>query len=131
PHIDQRGPGRRMTRVPAIELVTFGEEALLVNLESGAYFAVNATAAEICRMLRGGAKEGEIVSTLTERHGLPVLEAHRALAGVIEALNDPAPAAEPVGLLRYRPTDWGYALHLDGVPVLETRSDGRALRLVG
>jgi hypothetical protein len=117
--------------IPAIELVTFGDEALLVNLDTGTYFAVNATAAEICRQLAAGADAGEIVSGLIERHNLPALAAHRAVAGVVDVLNDPAPAAEPVGELRYRPTAWGYALHLADRPVLETRRDGSALRLVG
>lgn len=118
-------------RTPALELASFDDGTLLVNLESGTYFEINAAAAEICQLLRAGAAEGEIVSRLVERHGLSVLDAHRAMAAVTEALNDPAPAAEPVGPLRYRRTDWGYAFWCDGAPVVETRADGAALRLVG
>jgi urease gamma subunit len=114
-----------------LELVQLADGPLVVNLETGAYFAVNETAAFVCRQLLDGASDGDIVSRLIEQHGLAVLAAHRALAGVVEALADPGAVAEPVGALRYRATAWGYAFHLDGTPVLETRGDGAVLRLVG
>jgi hypothetical protein len=114
---------------PAIELVSFGDAALVVNLETGAYFQLNRTAQEICRLFLAGTDAGQLVSRLVERHGLPVLAAHRAVASVLEALEQPGSPVEPVGDLRYRESDWGYAFHRADEPVVEVRQDGLELRL--
>src|SRR4051812_21206020 len=118
------------TLAEKLELVTFDDGSLLVNLETGTYFGLNETAAIICRELLGGASELQIRGLLISHHGLSDLHARQVVDSVTAALSEAPPHEEPVGALRYRPTDWGYAFHLTDRPLLETRRDGSALRLV-
>jgi hypothetical protein len=113
----------------ALEIVTFEDAALVVNLRTGSYYRLNPTAELVCRLLLDGGTAESARSTLVARNGFSIEDAEQSVAAVMAALSDPGPTGEPPGDLRYRPTAWGYALHFDKQPIIETSHDGGAIRL--
>jgi hypothetical protein len=113
-----------------LEVVSFDEAALAVDLRTGSYYRLNATAEMICRVAAEGGDEQQARVLLVETHRICEQEAAAAVTAVWAALRDPRPPADPVGPLRYRPSERGYALHLGGSPMIETSRDGSVIRLV-
>jgi PqqD family protein of HPr-rel-A system len=68
---------RRLTTSELVVFAELGDEAVLLNVESGVYFGLDAVGTRILRLLEQGIAEEEIVGTLLEEYEVErsVLEA--------------------------------------------------------
>lgn len=81
-----------MTAPERYAFVSLAGGGLLLDLESGGLFQLNATAAFVWRRFLEGADTDAIASALAERHGI---DASRARADVVAALQPEAPSDSP------------------------------------
>jgi hypothetical protein len=110
-----------------------GDEGLLFDLATGGYFRLNATATSACLVLQQSASSEDAVAGIAARFGLPVEPAAALLAEVRAQLatsSAPAVIQPPRNRLQYRRHPAGYALELNGTPVLATDTRGDELRLL-
>jgi predicted Rdx family selenoprotein len=77
---------RYRVNTPGVILETFADEVVIVNLESGNYFSIDKTGAEIWALLAEGASLPEIVSQLGRRYAAPQADIERALQAWMEQL---------------------------------------------
>ncbi len=84
----------------AVELLPDGD-GILVDLESGSYFKLNATAALICDVLSSAETIGDAIGCVAEKMRVPSAEGARLIALVGETLSEGTTPAEAPGPLRY------------------------------
>ena len=112
----------------AVERV--GDEGILIDLETGGYFQLNATATKACLALAESASATEATARAAQMLALPLERGAALLADVHAQLyQQPAARMEPVGPFRYRRHEDGYALVDDDRVVLTLDAGGRQLRL--
>ena len=107
-----------------------GDEGLLIDLETGIYFRLNASAARACAALQDCASDTEAIARLTGRLGMPVEHARallQSIRGQLAVSRAPAKTESPFA---YRRHDDGYALEENGTPIVWTDARGLALRLL-
>jgi hypothetical protein len=102
---------------------------LLVDLTTGGYFRLNATAAEICRALFDSANAAEITQQLADRLQIGPQEASGLLRSMEVALETPTVREEPIGPFRYVRRVNSYELVDRERSVLTVDTEGRCLRL--
>lgn len=64
--------GMRLCRMEGVVFEEVAGEAVLIQVESGAYFALNRVGTEFWGMLDGEATVGELVGRVAERYGVGV-----------------------------------------------------------
>jgi hypothetical protein len=102
---------------------------LLVDLTTGGYFRLNATAAEICRALFDGTNAAEITQQVADRLRIGPKEAGGLLRSMEAALETPTVREEPIGPFRYVRRADSYDLVEGERSVLAVDTEGRYLRL--
>jgi hypothetical protein len=102
---------------------------LLVDLTTGGYFRLNATAAEICRAICEGTNAAEIPQQLAERLRIGLQESAALLRSMEAALETPTVREEPIGPFRYVRRADSYDLVDRERSVLTVDIGGRYLRL--
>jgi hypothetical protein len=111
-------------------LESFDDGAVLVDLESGTYFELNATAREACAALLHAADRRDAEARLGARLGTSAEEARSLIDAVLaELAGAPDAPATFAGPFRYSRHGDVYVLEDEGRPVLETRPRARELRL--
>lgn len=110
-------------------LARFPSGGVIVNLETGNYFRVDAKAAEVCRALVECAAPGAEASEVAARLGVPRAHAVRMLDEARAALDVPAARGEVQGSYPFLPAGDGYALWHRDRPVLVVEGDGHAQRV--
>ncbi len=108
----------------------FSGGGLALDLDSGTYSSLNASAAAVCRFITESGSWEEVLAATRRHWGLSPEQARAALAGVRDALA--SARREPVWTdeLPYRPAEGGYALVVRGRALLGIDRDGRHLRLL-
>ncbi len=107
-----------------------GDDGLLIDLETGIYFRLNASAARACAALRDCASDTEAIALLTGRVGMPVEHARALLQNIRGQLAVSRAPAKSESPFAYRRHDDGYALEENGTPIMWTDAGGLVLRLL-
>jgi hypothetical protein len=108
----------------------FPEGGIALELASGTYSSLNATAAAVCRFIEESRSWEDTVSAVKARWQLSSEQARAALSGVLESLASSRPAAAPTEDFTYQPLEDGYALVRQGQPLVAVGRDGDHLRLL-
>jgi len=104
-------------------------DGVLVDLKTGSYFRVNATAAKICEVLRDASALDEAISEVSKSVSVPKERAADLIAAVGKDLLRGIPAEEPIGPLRYLSQPDGSAIFEEnGRPIFSIASGSRAVR---
>jgi hypothetical protein len=113
----------------ALETFAAGDGVLL-DLQSGSYFRLNATAIAVCEALRAEPRLDEAIERVASRLEIPRVEATRAVTSVASGLERGATPETPPGPFRYeaRPDGSG-ALSEDGRPILAVDPQQRTVKL--
>src|SRR5215831_10530777 len=99
-----------MTPKPSIDPATFRQRyaiesmaggGLLVDLTSGSYFRLNASAVEICRALLEGLDAVEVAAQLARKLACAPQEAAELLRSMETALDTSPMREDPIGPFRY------------------------------
>jgi hypothetical protein len=109
-------------------LVPLANGGLLLDLESGGLFELNATASLVWQLFLDGADAGMIASTIAERHGIAVARASADVATVLEP--PPAPPALARQDYEFQRTSNGYVQLFRDRPALEIDATGDELALL-
>jgi hypothetical protein len=117
---------------PAVMSETVDGEAIVVNLETGAYFSLRDTAAEVWDLLLSGQAPGAAADLLTARYGWAAAETLAAVETFVAALQADAliaaaaaPAADSDGVAVS-----GFAARPFSAPQLEKYTDMADLLLL-
>jgi hypothetical protein len=102
---------------------------LLVDLTTGSYFRLNASAVEICRALLQATNAAETEKELAGRLRVSTQDAAGLLRSMESALETPAIREEPVGPFRYVRQPDSYELVEHGRPILTVDTEGQRLRM--
>jgi hypothetical protein len=97
-------------------LARYPSGGVVVDLSSGNYFRVNATAALVCQALIGNHNVDEVVA---ESLGISTPEASLLVADIVGGLAVPALRGTPPGAYHFVPAENGYVLHQHGHRLLE------------
>ena len=112
----------------ALETIEGG--GVLVDLVSGAYFSLNATAARACAALSRCPNLAIATAALAREMSLSDDEAGRIVQAVTAGLGQDGNRADPIGPFRYRRTGDGYTLDHDGQASLRLDERGASLELL-
>jgi hypothetical protein len=112
----------------ALETVEGG--GVLVDLTSGSYFSLNATAARACAALYRSSGEAEATATLVVDMSISADEAGRLVRTVTNALGQNGTRNDPIGPFRYHRVSGGYTLDQDGRPSLRIDEQGSGVELI-
>jgi hypothetical protein len=63
-------------------------EAIILNLETGAYYSLDGPGARVWQLVELGRTAGEITRTIAEEYGMPPAEVERDVAALITGLAD-------------------------------------------
>lgn len=105
------------------------EGGVLVDLESGSYFALNRTAATICAVLSEDLSIDETAGRLGERLGLSRSAALGAIDDVLREASRLAKGDEPIGPFSYRKEGKRYVLKEANRIILEVDAERNELSL--
>ncbi|MDB4983380.1 MAG: hypothetical protein JWM82_4132, partial [Myxococcales bacterium] len=111
----------------ALERVSDG--GVLVDLQTGSYFQVNASAAEICGALLDEVDVEAARARVSARLNVDLDEAASLIEGICEGLGEEVASGEIEGPLRYGPSGDAFGLEEDGCPVLLVDPATRGLML--
>jgi hypothetical protein len=103
-------------------LARYPTGGVVVDLESGNYYQVNASAAAVCDALREG---GDMAERVAAELGVSREEAARNIADMTTRLAGPAVLGTPQGSYHFYPAEGGYVLRHGEVTVLEVDADLR------
>jgi hypothetical protein len=106
-----------------------GDGGVLIDLLTGSFFHLNATATRACLALQESRSGAEAVTHLAASMTLPLDEASSLLESVRAQLGEPGVRTEPIGPFRYRRHETGYALEERDRLILTMDHNGRTLRL--
>lgn len=109
-------------------LATFGDEAVLLDLESSGYFMVNRSAERICRILIEEGERDSAERRVADELRISDTSARSAVEDVMRQLEAPPARLSFPGPFTYLPLDDCYQLSIEGHPILEIRPDGRSAR---
>jgi len=107
-------------------LARYPTGGVVVDLESGNYFRVNASAAAVCDALRAGSGTAERIAT---ELGVSLAETAAIIADVISGLATPAVRGEPQGSYHFYPVQGGYVLRHRERTVLEINDTEASISL--
>ena len=107
---------------------SFGDEAVLLDLETGGYFMLNGTAQRICRILFEEAPGGDAERRVATELNLQTAAAQAAIEEVARQLDAMQVRVTFPGPFTYLATGSGYNLCFDDVPILEIGPDGLSAR---
>lgn len=108
------------------QLTVFADGAVLVDLESGAFFRVNQVGALVATELANGG-ERRAARVLEETYGVPAEQATADVAAFVAGLGH-APVRPPRNPLTFTPADGGFTMTWHDQPVLWLAADGRRAR---
>lgn len=116
---------RSLAQIPQrYSFASFGDEAVLLDLETGGYFMLNRTAELICRILFEEQRREDAERRVSSQFGIRASEARAAIDEMARQLSTAPIRGSYAGPFTYLPTGNGYNLCYDEVPVLGIRSDG-------
>jgi hypothetical protein len=110
--------------------VPVSSAGLLLDLESGAVFRLNSSAAFVWRLRQAGHESTDIARALASRYGI---EETRACVDVATALAPTAELSSPARSISdylYRASDTGYVQFLREEPMLQVDAQGERLRVI-
>jgi hypothetical protein len=107
-------------------LARYKTGGVVVDLESGNYYLVNATAAVVCDAIRAG---GDVEGRSAAELAVPREEAARIVADVVAGLRTPAIRRTPQGSYHFYSAEGGYVLTHGERTVLEVSGLDMSIRL--
>ena len=117
-----RGPQTRFS------LASFGDEAVLLDLETSGYFMVNRSAERIFRILIEEEQRDSVERRVAAELRISDLSARAAVEDVMRQLAAPPARLSFPGPFTYLPLEDCYQLSIEGRPILDVRLDGRSAR---
>jgi len=111
------------------ELVTLGDEGVLLDVRSGVFLALNRTATLVWQAHLAGDSEDQVAGMLSETFGLPAFRAARDVRRALDLDGQVVPEV-PVDPCSYRAIGDGYALFWKDEPMLAVDTAGLRLRLL-
>jgi hypothetical protein len=119
----------RSERPPTrFSLASFGDEAVLLDLESSGYFMVNRSAERIFRILIEEGQRDSVERRVAAELRISDLSARAAVEDVMRQLAAPPARLSFPGPFTYLPLENCYQLSIEGRPILDIRKDGRSAR---
>jgi hypothetical protein len=109
---------------------SLSDGGILVDLVTGTYLRLNATAAQICSILIDAHDLASARLEVARRLGGDEKSATVALHNVVDGLAKMGPRREPAGAFRYVVSEQGgYVLNSAGTPLVAIAEDGMSVRL--
>ncbi len=111
------------------QLAAFDHGGVLVNVQTGDFYALNGSATVICDVLTRSDDIQAIEDEIASRLRVPPSEARTLVRQIEEGLQVPGARTEPIGPFRYLANHEGYELSQGGNRILQVRDEGRSLEL--
>jgi hypothetical protein len=118
-----------MTRSSMHVLARVSPGGLLLDLQTGNLFCLNASAALVWERWLAGAESAALVRQLADEHGLPVATASEHVAAALSLSTTDKRPSQPIGEYRYEPSTSGYVFTNAGAPVLSLDANAGSLEL--
>lgn len=111
------------------EIAAFGDAGMALDLETGSYHRLNATALRVCEALKRGDSPSEAAAALVAAFDIDAAEAARAVDATLDHLAAPPPPRKPA-MFQVDPDGDGFVLCAHGRPIWRISRSGDRIDLL-